>query len=156
MSLHSSFTPHQSSVEAFPSDQAASRITKHPRKRPKLVWLISFLLVIGVIAMNGYFLAHLLGHGSDPVYAANLSKLTAIDFARRIVGATLSLAAGVSLFLLRKIAVQLFAAMVILDLAVVAYGISIGTAPLSALAVLLVPALITWYSLRLKKQGLLV
>lgn len=130
--------------------------TNTKRKRPVLVWLISGLLVLAVVGGNAYFLVHLFGMGSNATYAAGLSDLTAMDYVRRAVGALLSLAAAVSLFLLRKIAVALFLFMLALGGALVVYSVSVGITPRGSFVVLVFPALMFWYAWRLKKRGLLV
>ena len=124
-------------------------------QRPFLVWLISGLMVIAVVWLNVYFLMHLLGHGSNPTYAAGLADLTAIDYVRRIIGGLLSLAAAISLFLLRKIAVVLFLTMLGLATILVAYSVLSNVTPPSSFLSLIFLALISWYALRLRKRGLL-
>lgn len=130
--------------------------TNTKRKRPVLVWLISGFLVLAVVGGNVYFLVHLFGVGSNTTYTAGLSDLTAMDYVRRAVGALLSLAAAVSLFLLRKIAVTLFLFMLAVAGALVVYSVSVGVTPLGSFVVLVFPALMFWYAWRLKKRGLLV
>ena len=130
--------------------------TNTKRKRPVLVWLISGFIVLAVVGGNAYFLVHLFGMGNDATYAAGLSDLTAMDYVRRAVGALLSLAAAVSLFLLRKIAVALFLVMLALASALVVYSVSVGVPPQGAFVMLVLPALMFWYAWRLKKWGLLV
>lgn len=134
----------------------ASEVNKSVKgRRPFLVWLISGSMVIAVVWLNVYFLIHLLGHGSNTTYAAGLADLTVIDYIRRIVGGLLSLAAAVSLFLLRKIAVVLFLTMFGLATTLMAYSVSVNVTHPSSFLTLIFPALISWYALRLKKRGLL-
>jgi len=124
-------------------------------KRPILVWFISGLLVIFVVSSNAYFVTHLLGYGNDTTYAAGLDKLTAFDVARRIVMGLLSLAAATSLFMLRKVAVSLFIGLLVITALIVAYAVSASITPVGASGVLIIPAVMAWYTLRLKKQGVL-
>lgn len=144
-----SITPDNDHREGHKSNSIA-------RKRPVAVWLISTIFVVVTLVINGYFALHLFGYGSNATYAAGLSVLTVEDYVRRIVAGLLSLAAGISLFMLRKITVVLFLTMLGLDGAFLLYRIFVGTAVPSMLLVLLIPGAISWYALRLSKRGLLV
>jgi hypothetical protein len=129
-------------------------------RRTAAVWIISGLIVVSVLGTDLYLLLHLLGVGSDTAFASRLAAMTTADYARRTIFGVLELAAAVSLFLLRRVAVQLFLGLLVLFIAFILYSLLSGplafqdflTVAAGGLIVFGVPL---WYSLRLDKKGVL-
>ena len=129
-------------------------------RRPVLVWVISGLIVLSVLGTNLYLLLQLTGLDANSEFAVRLEAMTTVDYARRIVFGVLELAAAGSLFLLRKLAVELFLGLLVLLVAFALYSLAIGAlAPQYFLTTvgggLVAFGLPLWYSLNLKKRGVL-
>lgn len=156
MSTQNQHQSPQSNMEELPLNKDKDADIDRTTKRPKLVWLISIVFVGTVVIFDTFFIARLLGYRSDSEFAFNLSSLTAVDYLRRIVAGALSLAAGIYLFQLRKIATLLFLAILILNSSLFLHEKLSGETPSTSLFTLIIFGLIYWYTLRLKRQGILV
>jgi hypothetical protein len=129
-------------------------------RRPAFVWVISGLIVLAVLGTNLYLLLYLAGIGGNPEFAASLEAMTIVDYARRLVFGVLELAAAISLFLLRNLAVQLFLGLLVLFIVFILYSLATGALTpqdflTTAAGGLIAFGLPLWYSLRLQKGGVL-
>jgi hypothetical protein len=130
------------------------------RQRSAFVWIISGLIVLSVLGTNLYVLLHLAGIDINAEFASRLEAMTIVDYARRIVFGALELAAAISLFLLRKLAVHLFLGLLVLFVTFTLYSLVIGTLAAQDALVIAVGGLIAFglplgYSLRLMNKGVL-
>lgn len=124
------------------------------------MWIISALIVLSVLSTNLYLLLYLLGIGDNTEFAARLESMTMVDYARRMVFGVLELAAAVSLFLLRKLAVQLFLGLLVLLVVFILYSLVTGALGMQDFLTIAAGGLIVfgvplWYALRLQAQGTL-
>lgn len=134
--------------------------TNTTRKRPVGVWIISILMMASVVLLNLYLVLHLLGVESSPEYVARIEQMTALDYARRVVFGILTLCAAIYLFMLRKIALTFFLALLASGTLLLIYGVIIGAVPEAAvvqavIAIVISTALPCWYAFRLHRKGVL-
>ena len=142
--------------------QTASRLGK---PRPKLVWVI----FLGFVISAGYTLLSLLlvysgATAITPEQAAYLRGLSVLDHGLTLAIAGLNFAGAISLFLLRKAALYLFVASLVLTLGITVIQV-INTGLLAALSGMGIIGMLIGYALlaavcmyarRLKARGVLV
>jgi hypothetical protein len=92
------------------------------RKRPIWVWLLSlFFLLSAIWTLLSFFMIWSGAIPLEPAQKAYFDRLTPIDYALTIVVGLLNLSAAIALFLLRKIARDLFLASLALSLILAAW-----------------------------------
>jgi hypothetical protein len=134
------------------------------RPRPKGVWVVSSFYVISVgwtlLSFALVFSGAIKLTGEQEAY---LTSLTGVDWFFTFATGVVTLSAAISLFLLRRIAVTLFAVALALNVAVSTYYVmrtnwitAIGGAgSVGTLLGLLILVTVTLYARRLSKRGVL-
>jgi hypothetical protein len=134
-------------------------------RRPVLVWIITIYMLFGVVA--GVVGSYLLFTGklpmADPAQRAYLESFGAADFALSVITGGVYAAAAVYLFRLRKKALNLFIAHMILSLSTTAYhmldpnyrAFMAGTGTVGAAVGWAVTLAVIFYVYRLRRRGIL-
>jgi hypothetical protein len=140
-------------------------VPQPPARRPKLVWIVFLFYIFSVVyTALSFFLVFSGSISVTPEQAAYFRTLSVFDWAITGVTAALNLAGAISIFLLRKSALPLFASSLglsVLQTLVHAYTTNFiaalgGPGALGVLIAFAISIAVCLYAWRLKVRGILV